>query len=122
MLLQPFPARAPVAGFEQSAARTAAVAAPGVDFDLPHTGKEDVWIVRIHGHVAAAGVFIHEKGPLPGLAAVSGTKDAALRLRAISVAHGAGEYRVGIVRINNYIGNAASLLQAHLRPGLARIR
>src|SRR5262249_36721930 len=118
MLFQALPGHAPIAGFEQTAARTAAVAAPGMDFDLPHAGEQNVRIVGIHCHVAAAGFFIHEQGALPGLAAVGGPKDAALRLRAIGMAHSAGDYDIGVVGINNDIGNTARFLEAHPRPCL----
>src|SRR5437763_16250948 len=93
-----------------------------MDFDLPHSGEENVWIVGIHGYIAAAGVLVHEQGALPGFATVGGAKDAALRLWAIGMAHGTGQHDVGVMRINNKIGNAASLLQSHFGPSLARIR
>src|SRR5262249_49285703 len=38
-LFQSLPGRSSVARFEQPAARTAAVAAPSMDFDLPHAGE-----------------------------------------------------------------------------------
>src|SRR5438067_5753748 len=93
-----------------------------MDFDLPHSREENVWIVGIHGHIAAAGALVHKQGALPGFAAVGGAKDAALRLWAIGMAHDAGQHYLGVMGINNNIGNTASLLQSYFGPSLARIR
>ena len=119
--MQPRPGHAAVARGEEPAAGTAAVAAPGVDLERPHPGEEDARVLRVHRDVGAAGVLVGEERLGPGLAAVGGAEDAALLLRAVGVAERARQHDVGILRVDHEARDAAGLLQAHERPGLAGV-
>src|SRR5215469_6654397 len=122
MTLKLGPVHAAIGRAPQSASRSATGAAVGMNFDLPHTRKEDLWVVRIHRHVGAAGVFVNEEHLRPTLATIGGAENAAIRLRAISVAERTGKNKVRIRRVDDHIANAAGFLKAHARPGFARIR
>src|SRR5439155_22396433 len=95
---------------------------PRVDLDLPHAGKEDPRIARVDRDVGAARVLVDEQRALPRPAAVGRPVHAALELRPVRVAEGAGEHDVGIARIDHDASDASRRLEAGARPGLARIR
>ena len=78
-------------------------------------------LLRIHRDVRAAGVLVDEQRRSPGLAAVGRAEDAALRLRPVGVAERAREHDVRIRRIDDEARDAAGLLEAHQRPGLAGV-
>ena len=116
-----FPGGSLIGGLEQAATRASTRAAPGVDFELPHPGKQDVRVVWIHSQVRAAGVFVHEQHLFPVLPTVRRAEDPALGLRAVRVAKRAGENEVRIVRVNHDVRDPPGLLQTYERPGLARV-
>ena len=78
-------------------------------------------VVQIHRDVGAAGVLVDEQRLRPRLAAVGRAEDAALRLRAVGVAERAGEHDVRVLRVDDEARDAAGLLEAHQRPGLAGV-
>ena len=80
-----FPGGAFVPRNKKTAAGTPALSAPRMNFQRPDAGEKDARIVRIHGDVRTATVLVREQHALPGFAAVSGAKDAAIRLRSIRV-------------------------------------
>ena len=115
------PTHAAVAGNEETAPRPAAFSSPGVDFELPHAGEENPRIVRIHGQVRAACVFVHKKRFIPGLAAVGGPEDATLLLWTVGMPECARTDDVRIAGINDDAADPASLLETHGSPGLSRV-
>src|SRR5262249_44202474 len=118
------PGRAAVARHEQAAAGSAALAAPGVDLQLPHAGEENPRIARIHRQLGAAGVLVDEQRALPRRAAVGGAEDAALGLRPIGVAQRAREHHLRVRRIDDDATDAPGLVEPHVLPrlpGLGRL-
>src|SRR5437016_7665710 len=120
MTLQALPCDAAVCRLEQAAARPAAGAAPCVNLDLPHPCKKDSRVVGIHAHVGAARVLVDEEHFIPGLSAVCGAEDAALRLRPVGVAQRARQHDVWIARVDFHAADTAYLIQSNQRPGLDR--
>src|SRR6185437_11809903 len=116
MSLKALPRDAAVSRFENSAPWSSTRAAPGVDHKLPHPRKQDAGVVWIHGQIAAACILVDEKRFLPSFPAVRGAKHSTLRLRAIRRPERACENDVRIARINNHVGDAAGVFQAHVRP------
>src|SRR5271165_2203502 len=113
MPLQALPGDAAVGRPEQAAPGPAAGAAPGVDLDLPHTGKKNSWVVGVHSQVGAASVLVHEEHFVPRFSAVASAEDAALRLRPIGMAHRASQDYVWIARVDLHATDTAHLLQSH---------
>src|SRR6185312_2978985 len=101
---------------EDAATGAAAVLIPGADAELPHAGEEGGGVVRVHGEAAAAGLVIHLEHLGPGLAAVAGAVDAALGVVAVALAHGADEDLVGVVGVDDDVGDLSGLLEAHVPP------
>ena len=118
---QSLPRRAAVGRFEEAAARAAARSSPRVDLDLPHAGKQNPRIAHVDRDVGAARVLVDEERALPRLAAIGGAVHAAIGLRAVRVAEGAGEHDVGIARIDRDAADASRRIEPGVRPGLARI-
>src|SRR5277367_5005930 len=110
-----------IARHVDSASRPAAKLGPGVQFQLPHSGKEHPRIVRIHGKARASDVFSGKKHTLPMLAAVHCTEDPAFLLRASRAPQRTGKNNLGIRGMNDNPAYAAGLLQPHVGPCLSGI-
>src|ERR1041384_2321080 len=114
----PLPGGAAVLGDEEPASRAAALPAPGVELELPHSGPEDARVSGVHDQVGRAGRIVDEEHPLPGLPAVHGAVDAALGLRPVAVALGGGEDDVRVGGVDHDPRDAAGVLEAHEGPVL----
>ena len=115
------PGGATIAGHEQTAPRTTALASPGVDFDLPHAGEDDARVRRVHRDLRAAGVLVREQRALPRRAAVGRPEHAALGLWTVRRPQRAREDDLGIRRIDHDATDTPGLLEPHARPGLAGV-
>src|SRR5436190_3950961 len=102
--------------------RTTAFASPGVHLELPGRREEGARVGRVHHNVDRAGVLVHEQHALPGLAAVLRAIDAALGLRAVTVALRGDEDDVGIGRVDHDAADAAGRFETHVRPCAAGVR
>ena len=102
-----FPGVAPVERPVEAAAGAAAPQAVGVDPQLPHPGQQPVGVAAVEGQVGAAGVVVHGEHLLPVGAAVGRAVHAALRLRGVGVAQGAGVHPVRVGGMDQNAGDAA---------------
>src|SRR5579859_147057 len=116
------PIRSSVTRNVYSAAGPSAELGPGVQFKLPHSGKEHPGIVRIHGKTGTSNVFPRKKDAFPVKPSVHRAVNAAFLLRTGRATNSAGKDNVGIRRVNDYPANAACFLQPHIGPGLACVR
>src|SRR5205807_6649354 len=91
-----------IGGFVETAARPAAIEAPGSAIDLPQGSKERVGVVRIKNYVDSAGLVVFEQHLLPGGAAIGGAKQAAFFIRPISMAQGRNKNDVGVLGIDDH--------------------
>jgi hypothetical protein len=117
--LRPRPAA--VDGLPQCAAGTAAVEAAAAPAPLVARRVQDVGVRRIDRDVGEPGVLVDEFDLVPGLAAVGGLEDAALRVRAEQMAGRRDIDRVGLLRINYDARDRLRLLQADVREGLSAV-
>src|SRR6185369_4201419 len=122
------PALAAVRGLEQRARarRIGAFAAgaerPALAAEVPEAGEEDVGVLRVHRHGAAPGGEVRAgEDQVPGLAAVDGLVEPAIRAVAPELAGGAGVDGVAAPRIGQDPGDALGLLQPHVGPALAAV-
>src|SRR5215471_12620950 len=115
------PCCAAVSRFEDAASGAAAHLAPGLDFHLPHSSKQDRVIARVHRQIRSAGVFVDKEDPLPVLASVGCSKDSSLGLGAVAVADGRYEDDVRVVLIDDDASDSAGLFESHMSPGLAAV-
>ena len=120
--LEPLPCVTAVARFVQSAAWSAAVEAVWCAYHLPQRSKENVCVVRIKHNINCAGVIVFVENLLPSLAAITGTKNAALRIGAIGMTQCCYERNVGIARIDNDRGDVLCISQADVLPGLSAVK
>ena len=112
------PGRAAVGGFEEAAVGSGEDAVlPRSLLRLPEYGVDMLGIARIESKVDGAGEFVLIQHLLPGLAAIEGTEDTALRVRPVGVAEDGDEEAVGIARIDQ---NGGDLLARRAGPGDAR--
>src|SRR5262249_31515373 len=77
------PRYAAIARHMETAPRSPALAAPRVDFELPHTGEDDPRVRWIHRHIRAARVLVDEERTVPCLAAVNRAEHTPLLLWAV---------------------------------------
>ncbi len=110
-----------VTGHEQAAAWPAALAAPGVNLELPHAREEHARVLRIHGDVGAPRVLVDEEHLGPGPTAIGGAEHAAIRLRPIAMALRARHDHVCVLGINDDARDSPGLFEAHQSPSLAGI-
>src|SRR5262249_41574055 len=113
---QLLPAVAAVARDVEATSRPAARHLPGAAAGLPEAGEDDVGVARVRG----AGPFVLLQHLLPGLTAVFGAVDAALRVGAEGVAEDGGEGDVGIAGVDDH-GADLPLLCPDVGPGLAAV-
>src|SRR5205085_9999902 len=84
-----------------AAARAARNHHPGVALHLPHSCVEDHRIAWVHDQRTRAGGVIDVENLSPGLAAISGAKDAALCIRPPGMTNRADENSIRIIRVND---------------------
>ena len=77
------------------------------------TGSED--------HFDSSGAVIEIKDLVPSLAAIAGAKNAAFGVWAVSMAEGGNVNDIGICGVNDECADVASVAEADVGPGLARI-
>ena len=98
------------------AAGSAALAAPGVDHDLPHPREEDPRVVRIHLQAGGPRVLVHEEHVLPGLTAVLGAEDSSLGLRSVRVSQRCHIDEVRVFWVDDDPRGAARPRETHVAP------
>ena len=119
--IQVFPGVAAIDGLVKSATGTTAGEAPWRARTLPESGEEHIGIVRIEGQVNGASLVILEQNLLPGLAAIAGAEDAAVRIGAISMAERGNIDKIRIARMNQNSGDVLRVVQANVGPGFAAV-
>src|SRR5262249_54470064 len=101
--------------------RLAAVAVEAVALPLPGGDVERVRLGRVHDDVNHAGLVIDVVDLLPGLAAVGGLEQAALRVGAVEAAQRADVDGVRVLGVDHNLADLEGLLEAHVLPGLAAV-
>ena len=115
------PRVAAIGGFPETAARAAAVEAPGFAADLPERGVDGAGVGGIHREVHGAGLGAFGQDLFPGCATVRGTVDAAFRIRPPEVAEGGHVDHVRILRMHAHRADVIGLLEADVLPGAPAI-
>ena len=95
--------------------------APGRPYGFPQGCVQNTRVVGVDAQVDGAGFVAAEEDAFPILAAVPGTKHAALFVRPKGVAQGGNVDQVGVVGVDADAGNVAGVLQPQVDPGLAGI-
>ena len=88
---------------------------------LPHSGKNFIWIGRIHDHVTDPGGVVGIKNALPVCATVCRFEDAAFGVWGIRIADDACIDSLRMKRIDQDPMNVAGLFQSHTLPGASGI-
>src|ERR1035437_3231469 len=115
------PVVAAVGGFEEAAGGSAARKAPWCAVGVPDGGKEDVRVLGVEAQVHRARAIIAEEDFGPGLPAVLGTEDAALRVRVIGVAQRGYVDHVGVGGMHADARDGLRVGEAHVLPRLAGV-
>jgi hypothetical protein len=89
--------------------------------DLPERGVQDPRVRRIHREVRRARLVVDVQDLLPRFAAVLGTEDAALGVRAPDVALRRDVDEVGVLRVHAHARDLARVLESHVLPGAAGV-
>src|SRR5687767_4595668 len=89
---------------------------------LPHRRVEDARIVRVDREVDRARALVAVQHALPRLPAVARTEHAAFGIWSVRVPERRDVRRVGILGMDADLADVARLLEAEMRPGLARVR
>ena len=87
-----------------------------------HRGKHDLRIVRVGFEIGGAGLVVHVKNILPGLAAVGGVEYAAFFVGTKRVAHGGDVDVVRIGGIDDDRGDVLRILEPDVGPRPACVR
>src|SRR5262249_383260 len=104
------------------ARRAAADDRPRPPLGAPRAGVHLVGVLPVDGHRHDAGLFVDEQHLLPGLAAVFGPVDAALRTPAERIADGSDVGDVWILRMNLELADLSDVRQSRGLPRASRIR
>src|SRR5579862_4089877 len=78
--------------------------------------------MRIECYVDAACVFVFVENFFPGLSAIGGAENPALRVRAVWMSQRRYEHDVRIRRIDDDLADGARIAQPNILPGLAAIQ
>ena len=89
--------------------------------ELPHAGIQVAGLLRVHSQVAATGVLVHEQDSLPVLAAIGGLVDASLVVGVPKMARDADIEGIAVVRVDQDLGHALGVFEAHVLPVLAAV-
>ena len=118
---QPRPGLAGVVGAPDAAAGTAAVEAPRLPPPLVRRREQGVGVGRVHHDVDEAGVVVDELRVGPGLAAVAGLVEAALRVGPEEVPDRGDVDDVGILGMDDHAADRLGFLQPDILEGLAGV-
>ena len=118
---QRFPAVTTVGALPQPAALAARFQAVRRADHAPGAGIEHARVDRVHGEVDRAGLIVNEKNPLPADPAVPRAIHASLLVGPEQVAHHGCVHQVRIFRMCADTRNVATVGQANVTPGLARV-
>src|ERR1700680_989538 len=77
--------------------------------------------MRIEGDIDATSILVFVENLFPGLAAVGGAEDAAIRIRAEGMAQCAHEHDVRILGVDNDSADSPAVAQPDILPGFAPI-
>ncbi len=98
-----------------------AAGGPGRAARGPHVRVERLRIFRIEGEVDGACVVILVENFLPAIAAIGGTEDAAFGVGAVGMAEDGDEDAIGILRVDDDIGDLLAVAQTEMFPGVASV-
>src|SRR5713101_1654572 len=115
-----FPGVAAVGGMVQSAAGAAAREAPGSPPRLPQGREQDARVGWVHAEVDGPGIGVFSEDLLPGLAAVAGAVDAALRVGPEGMAQDGRVGQVGVLGMHDDPADLPLLLP-DVFPGFAAV-
>ena len=120
------PGAAAIGGLVQAAAGDdegfAAANFPGSDARSPESREESLRVAGIHDDIGGAGVFVLIQNLLECLASIERTENTAFGVRAVGVPLGCHKYAIRIFRIDDDSGDLLRIVEAKVRPGLARVR
>src|SRR6267143_268249 len=110
-----------VRGFEKSAAsadeRFTAANFPRGDARRPENGVNRLRVRWVEGEIGSAGVFVFVQNLGKSPAAVGGTKNAALGVRAVGMAFGGDEDAIRIFWIDENRSDLLCITKTKMRPG-----
>ena len=115
------PALAAVGAAEQPAARTAARYVPEVAPRFPHRGEQDARIGAVHRQLDRTRHIAAVQDLLPGLAAVPGAIDTALRMGTEYVTQSRDIDEIGILRMDADAADELAVPEADVEPCAAGI-
>src|ERR1019366_499666 len=115
------PGGATIGRFIKTAAGPTAAHVPRLTYNLPHGGIQSIWVRGIELNVDGPRLVIFVENFLPGLTAIQGAEDAALRVRAKRVTESGNEHAVGILRIDDHAADLAGVFQTKMLPALPGI-
>src|SRR5580692_6582250 len=117
------PGFAAVGGLEQTPAVAfeRAAGGPGRAAGRPHVRIENLRIFGIEGEVGGTGVIIFVENFLPGSPAVAGAEDAALGVWPVRMAEDGNENAIGILRVDDDVGDLLAVAQAQVLPGFSAV-
>src|SRR5262250_1778666 len=115
------PGRSAVDGLIEPATRATTLEAPGSTLHLIQGREQQVGIMWIHNQVDRAGVVILEQDFFPRFPAIDATKNAALGIRAISVAQSRDKDNVCVARMNHDASDMLGVFETDVGPGLAPV-
>ncbi len=121
VLALPLPGGAAVVAGEEAGARPAGPEGPRPAPELPHAGEELLRVRGVDRQVAGAGLLVDVEDLLPGLPAVRGLEDAALRVLPPLAPQGGDPGDVGIGRMEDDAGDVLGAVEPHVGPGLAGV-
>jgi len=84
--------------------------------DLPHPGKEDAGILRVHRKPRASCIFVGKQNSFPVLAAIRGAVDTTLLLRSRHPTQGTDKNNVGVLGMNDDTADTAGFAQTDVGP------
>src|ERR1035437_6471996 len=112
-----------VGRFVETTARSgvAAAGSPRRTARGPHTGEDNLRIMRIENEVHASDVLVFVQTLLESLAAVERTEDAALGVGAVGMSLGRNEEAIGILGVDDDGCDLLRFAQSQMLPGAAGI-
>ena len=116
-----FPAGPAVSGLVDCGFRTAAIEPERSAAPLVSRSVKRVRAFRIHRNVANACIVADLQYLVPGLAAIRGFVNAAIRVRSPEVAERGHIDNIRISRMNHHAADVAGFGEAHVLPGFATI-
>ena len=115
------PGFAAVGRLIEAAVFAAARDLPKIPVRFPNRRVKDARVLHVDAQIHRARLVAAVKNLFPGFAAVSRFVDAALTVRAESVAERRYVHSVGVARVNPNLADKTRVFQAHVSPGSAAV-